>query len=47
MDNYLFNLLKKYQNHNTSDIRENIYTHFKPIVDNISKNHLLNFLIQI
>lgn len=44
MDNYLFNLLKKYQNHNTSDIRENIYTHFKPIVDNISKKSSFEFL---
>ena len=44
MDNYLFNLLKKYQNHNTSDIRENIYTHFKPIVDNISKKSPFEFL---
>lgn len=44
MDNYLFNLLKKYQSHNTSDVKEDLYTYFKPIVDNISKKSSFEFL---
>ena len=44
MDNYLFNLLEKSQNHNTSDVKEDLYKYFKPIIDNISKKASFEFI---
>ena len=44
MDNYLFNLLEKCQTHNTSNAKEDLYTYFKPIIDNISKKSSFEFL---
>ena len=44
MDNYLFNLLEKSQNHNTSDVKEDLYKYFKTIIDNISKKASFEFI---